>query len=117
MTAVVVGCCVGAAPEELPQACLCATCAMGVAGEVASENMAAIGGGTGTYRNMLLDAMSTLDGPAITCRAKVKYILQPGHTEFKSPLLFWLRNRCGMEQKRALLWLALRAVKTVRLPA
>ena len=75
MTAVVVGCCVGAAPTELPQACLCATCAMGVAGEVASENMAAVGGGTGTYRSMLLDAMSTLDGPAITCRAKVKYIL------------------------------------------
>ena len=75
MTAVVVGCCVAAAPAELPQACLCAVCAMGVAGEVASENMAAVGGGTGTYRTMLLDAMSTLDGPAITCRAKVKYIL------------------------------------------
>ena len=75
MTAVVVGCCVAAAPTELPQACLCAVCAMGVAGEIASENMAAVGGGTGTYRTMLLDAMSTLDGPAITCRAKVKYIL------------------------------------------
>ena len=75
MTAVVVGCCVAAAPAELPQACLCAVCAMGVAGEIASENMAAVGGGTGTYRTMLLDAMSTLDGPAITCRAKVKYIL------------------------------------------
>ena len=48
---------------------------MGVAGEIASENMAAVGGGTGTYRTMLLDAMSTLDGPAITCRANVKHIL------------------------------------------
>lgn len=75
MTAVVVGCCVGAAPAELPQACLCAVCAMGVAGEVASENMAAVGGGTGTYRTLLLDAMSSLDGPAITCRANVKHIL------------------------------------------
>ena len=75
MTAVVVGCCVAAAPAELPQACLCAMCAMGVAGEIASENMAAVGGGTGTYRTMLLDAMSTLDGPAITCRANVKHIL------------------------------------------
>ena len=75
MTAVVVGCCVAAAPTELPQACLCAVCAMGVAGEIASENMAAVGGGTGTYRTMLLDAMSTLDGPAITCRANVKHIL------------------------------------------
>ena len=75
MTAVVVGCCVAAAPAELPQACLCAVCAMGVAGEIASENMAAVGGGTGTYRTMLLDAMSTLDGPAITCRANVKHIL------------------------------------------
>ena len=75
MTAVVVGCCVAAAPAELSQACLCAVCAMGVAGEIASENMAAVGGGTGTYRTMLLDAMSTLDGPAITCRANVKHIL------------------------------------------
>ena len=75
MTAVVVGCCVAAAPEELPQACLCAVCAMGVAGEIASENMAAVGGGTGTYRAMLLDAMSSLDGPAITCRANVQHIL------------------------------------------
>ena len=75
MSAVVVGCCVGAAPAELPQACLCAVCAMGVAGEVASESMAAVGGGTGTYRNLLLDAMSSLDGPAITCRANVKHIL------------------------------------------
>ena len=75
MTAVVVGCCVAAAPAELPHACLCAMCAMGVAGEIASENMAAVGGGTGTYRTMLLDAMSTLDGPAITCRANVKHIL------------------------------------------
>ena len=75
MTAVVVGCCVAAAPAERPQACLCAVCAMGVAGEIASENMAAVGGGTGTYRTMLLDAMSTLDGPAITCRANVKHIL------------------------------------------
>lgn len=75
MTAAIVGCCVGAAPSELPQACLCAVCAMGVAGEVASENMAAVGGGTGTYRTLLLDAMSSLDGPAITCRANVKHIL------------------------------------------
>lgn len=74
MTAAVVGCCVGAAPAELPQACLCAMCSMGVAGEIAAENMGAVGGGTGTYRTLLLDAMSSLDGPAITCRAKVQHI-------------------------------------------
>lgn len=74
MTAAVVGCCVGAAPAELPQACLCAMCSMGVAGEIAAENMGAVGGGTGTYRTLLLDAMSSLDGPAITCRGKVQHI-------------------------------------------
>ena len=74
MTAAVVGCCVGAAPTELPQACLCAMCSMGVAGEIAAENMGAVGGGTGTYRTLLLDAMSSLDGPAITCRGKVQHI-------------------------------------------
>ena len=47
---------------------------MGVAGEIAAENMGAVGGGTGTYRTLLLDAMSSLDGPAITCRAKVQHI-------------------------------------------
>jgi len=74
MTAAVGGCCVGAAPAELPQACLCAMCSMGVAGEIAAENMGAVGGGTGTYRTLLLDAMSSLDGPAITCRGKVQHI-------------------------------------------
>ena len=74
MTAAVVGCCAGAAPAELPQACLCAMCSMGVAGEIAAENMGAVGGGTGTYRTLLLDAMSSLDGPTITCRAKVQHI-------------------------------------------
>ena len=74
MTAALVGCCVGAAPTELPQACLCAMCAMGAAGEIAAENMGAVGGGTGTFRPLLLDAMNSLDGPTITCRAKVKHI-------------------------------------------
>ena len=75
MSAAVVGCCVGAAPEELPQASLCAVCAMGVAGEIAAENMGAVGGGTGTYRTLLLDAMSSLDGPTITCRANLRHIV------------------------------------------
>lgn len=75
MTTAVMGCCVGAAPTAIPQACLCAMCAMGVAGEIASENMAAMGGGTGTYRALLLDAMSSIDGPTLTCRANVKHIL------------------------------------------
>ena len=75
MTAAITGCCVGAAPDDLSQACLCAMSTMGVAGEIAAESMAAVGGGTGTYRAMLLDAVSSLDGPALTCRADVKHIL------------------------------------------
>lgn len=74
MTAAVAGCCVGAAPDELPQACLCAMCSMGVAGEIAAENMSVVGGGTGAYRTLLLDAMSSLAGSAVTCRAQVRHI-------------------------------------------
>ena len=72
MSAAVIGCCLGAAPEEAPQACLCAVSSMGVAGEIAAENMVGMGGGTGSYRSLLIDAMSMLDGPMIACRADVK---------------------------------------------
>ena len=73
MSAAVIGCCLGAAPEEAPQACLCAVSSMGVAGEIAAEAMVVgVGGGTGSYRSLLIDAMSMLDGPTLTCRADVK---------------------------------------------
>ncbi|SCM73647.1 hydroxyethylthiazole kinase [Desulfovibrio sp. 86] len=72
MSAAVVGCCLGAAPDEGAQACLCAVSSMGVAGEIAAENMVGAGGGTGSYRALLIDAMSMLDGPTLTCRADVK---------------------------------------------
>ena len=72
MSAAIVGCCLGAAPDEAPQACLCAVSSMGVAGEIAAENMVCAGGGTGSYRSLLIDAMSMLDGPMLTCRADVK---------------------------------------------
>ena len=72
MSAAVIGCCLGAASDEAPQACLCAVSSMGVAGEIAAENMVCAGGGTGSYRSLLIDAMSMLDGPMLTCRADVK---------------------------------------------
>ncbi len=74
MSAAILGCCLGVLPSEAPQACLCAVSSMGVAGEIAAENMAEAGGGTGSYRALLLDSMSMLDGPALACRADVKYI-------------------------------------------
>lgn len=81
MSAAVMGCCLGVAPHEAPQACLCAVSAMGIAGEMAAETMAGgggvmggLGGGTGSYRALLLDAMSLLDGPLLEDRADVKHI-------------------------------------------
>ena len=41
--------------------------------EIAAEAMVVgVGGGTGSYRSLLIDAMSMLDGPTLTCRADVK---------------------------------------------
>lgn len=81
MSAAVMGCCLGVAPHEVPQACLCAVSAMGVAGEIAAETMVGgggemggLGGGTGSYRALLLDAMSLLDGLALGSRADVTRI-------------------------------------------
>lgn len=81
MSAAVMGCCLGVASHEAPRACLCAVCAMGVAGEIAAEIMTGpagtvggMGGGTGSYRALLLDAMSLLDGAALGSRADVKQI-------------------------------------------
>ena len=81
MSAAVMGCCLGVMPHEAPQASLCAVCATGLAGEIAAETMAGQGGqgggtrgGTGTYRALLLDAMSQLDGAALGGRANVERI-------------------------------------------
>ncbi len=81
MSAAVMGCCLGVTPHEAPQACLCAVCAMGLAGEIAAETMTGLGGqgggtrgGTGTYRALLLDAMSQLDGAVLGGRANVERI-------------------------------------------
>lgn len=77
MTAAVMGCCLGANPPKTPEgalrACLCAVCAMGVCGELAAERMArGRDHGTGTYRVLLMDAMSTLKGKALAERARAE---------------------------------------------
>lgn len=78
MTAAVMGCCLGARPKETSaedalRACLCAVCALGVCGELAAERMACGGNqGTGTYRMLLMDAMSALDGKTLAARARVE---------------------------------------------
>ena len=89
MSAAVMGCCLGVAPHEAPQACLCGVCAIGLAGEIAAETMTGAsggqgggqgsqgggqGGGTGSYRALLLDAMSQLDATMLGGRANVKPI-------------------------------------------
>ena len=89
MSAAVMGCCLGVAPHEAPQACLCGVCAIGLAGEIAAETMTGAsggqgggqgsqgggqGGGTGSYRAVLLDAMSQLDATMLGGRANVKPI-------------------------------------------
>lgn len=77
MTAAILGCCLGANPPKTPEdalrACLCAVCALGVCGELAAERMArGHSQGTGTYRVLLMDAMSTLDGKTLAERARVE---------------------------------------------
>lgn len=77
MTAAIMGCCLGASPPKTPEgalrACLCAVCAMGVCGELAAERMAGSRDqGTGSYRVLLMDAMSALDGKTLAARARVE---------------------------------------------
>lgn len=95
MTTALMGCCLGAVATGAPRAkalsedesnahtavhtdnallaCLCAMCAMGVCGELAAERMErGADSGTGTYRALLMDAMSTLDADALATRARVE---------------------------------------------
>lgn len=79
MTAAILGCCLGARPqktqEDAMRACLCGVCAMGVCGELAAERMSrGQARGTGTYRVLLMDAMSALDGKTLATRARAEQL-------------------------------------------
>ena len=75
MAAAVTGCCLGAAPDKAPEACLCAMTIMGVAGEIAAAQSAPDKGGPGSFRMFLLDAVSSLSSPALAARARVEAVL------------------------------------------
>ena len=72
MSAGVIGCCVGADPQALLPSCVCAMSAMGICGELAYEKLLSVDGGSGTYRVLLMDAMSKLDGATLTRRSKAE---------------------------------------------
>ena len=72
MSAGVIGCCVGAATQALLPSCVCAMSAMGICGELAYEKLLSVDGGSGTYRVLLMDAMSKLDGATMTRRSKAE---------------------------------------------
>ena len=72
MSAGVIGCCVGADPQALLPSCVCAMSAMGICGELAYEKLLSVDGGSGTYRVLLMDAMSKLDGTTLTHRSKAE---------------------------------------------
>ena len=59
LSAVLGGFC-GAAPDRLLDAVAAAVCAMGLAGEQASERTRREGSGTGSYRTFLIDSLSQM---------------------------------------------------------
>ncbi len=74
MSAAVIGCCVGANPQALLPSCVCAMSAMGLCGELAHEKLLSVDGGSGTYRVLLMDAMSKLDGAVLARRSKAELL-------------------------------------------
>lgn len=72
MSAAVIACHVGANPHVPLPSCVCALSAMGVCGELAHQRLLSVGGGSGTYRTLLMDAMSTLDGAALSAASKTE---------------------------------------------
>lgn len=74
MSAGVIGCYAGANPQEILPSCVCAMSAMGVCGELAYEKLLSVDGGTGSYRVLLMDAMSRLDGAMLSRRIKAELL-------------------------------------------
>lgn len=60
MLSAIMGAYVGANVDHITQACACAVACMGYSGELAYQRMTCEGGGTGTLRSYILDALSTM---------------------------------------------------------
>lgn len=74
MSAAVIATYAGANPRVPLPSCVCALSAMGVCGELAQQRLLSVGGGTGTYRALLMDAMSTLDGATLAAASKTVHL-------------------------------------------
>lgn len=74
MTAAVLGAYVGASPENPLGAALAAITHIGLAGEKAAERLPE-GGGTGTFRTLLLDGVSTLTGAELDAGRQIRRLV------------------------------------------
>ena len=61
MLSALTGVCCAADPEHLLEACACAVCMMGLAGELSGAETAARGGGTASFRVGLIDWVSKMN--------------------------------------------------------
>jgi hydroxyethylthiazole kinase len=71
LTALIAAYC-GANPDRLLDAAAAAVAAMGLCGEIAYKRTSEAGAGTGTFRTLLIDAMSQLDSEALNGGIKVE---------------------------------------------
>lgn len=62
---------IGASPEEPLAAAAAGMCAMGLAGEIARKKLDSLDAGTGTYRMLLMDAVSRMTGSVLSAGAKI----------------------------------------------
>lgn len=72
MLTAVIGSFVGANPDSLLDATAAAVTAMGLCGELACRKVCGLGGGTGTFRTLLIDFMSKLDAQVLKDGAKIE---------------------------------------------
>lgn len=72
MLTAVIGSFIGASPDSLLEAAAGAVAAMGLCGELAWQKLDQVDGGTGTYRMLLIDAMSKLTIPMLKEGAKIE---------------------------------------------
>ncbi|MBP1557508.1 MAG: hydroxyethylthiazole kinase [Oscillospiraceae bacterium] len=72
LTSLTAGFC-AAQPEDIFTACVCATAAMGLCGEIAFEKAKSRGEGTGSFRTYLIDAVSLLDDEKLNGGAKIEF--------------------------------------------
>lgn len=72
MLSSIIGGLVGATPEQVFDSTVTATALMGVSGDLALEKLNEIGGGPNTYRSLLIDYLTKVDGALLERRAKIE---------------------------------------------